>query len=375
MTTTGTRSLKGLRRGNKEAVLFLLMRGGEMSRVRIASSTGLTTASVTQLVKDLIAENLVSESGEVVRNSSGRRETLLKFEGNSVAAIGVNIESDRTHISACTWDEVLREEVYPTAELFAEGTGKLNERIRELTKLCEGRKFVGTGIAVVGIADEENGISVKSYGIFPDGYRLAEEVAEGTGTHVEIINNVRAQARALMTGNEDSFMLVKHAPGVGCAVISDCSVVAGAANRAGEIGHTVVKEGGELCRCGKRGCLEAYVSEKHISALYREKTGNEMPICEIYDAYGKDVVVTEILDGCLDLLAVSIGNAAMLLNPVRVIATGGIFSREPLFYAFCKAVEKAGFGGAFALSRVGDDKKLKAFSGARHVILSRVFGV
>lgn len=121
MTTTGTRSLKGLRRGNKEAVLFLLMRGGEMSRVRIASSTGLTTASVTQLVKDLIAENLVSESGEVVRNSSGRRETLLKFEGNSVAAIGVNIESDRTHISACTWDEVLREEVYPTAELLPRG--------------------------------------------------------------------------------------------------------------------------------------------------------------------------------------------------------------------------------------------------------------
>lgn len=75
------------------------------------------------------------------------------------------------------------------------------------------------------------------------------------------------------------------------------------------------------------------------------------------------------------MLAVSIGNAAMLLNPVRVLATGGIFSREKLFDAFRAAVVKAGFGGSFALSRIGDDKKLKAFSGARHVILRRVFGL
>lgn len=375
MTSAGTRSLKGLRRGNKEAVLFLLMRGGEMSRVRIASSTGLTTASVTQLVKDLIAEGLVAESGEVPREVAGRRETLLKFEAGSVAAIGVNIESDRTHISACTWDEVLREEIYPTAELLKDGTDKLNERIRALAVLCRGKKFVGTGIAIVGLTDDEKGISLKSYGLLPDGYNLAKDIAAGTGTDVEVTNNVRAQARALMTGKEDSFMLVKHGPGVGCAVISDCAIVAGAANRAGEIGHTVVKEDGELCRCGKRGCLEAYVSERHIKALYSNKTGNEIPVSEIYDKYGEDETATEILDGCLSLLAVSIGNAAMLLNPVRVLATGGIFSREKLFDAFRAAVEKAGFGGSFALSRIGDDKKLKAFSGARHIMLCRVFGI
>lgn len=375
MTSSGTRSLKGLRRGNKEAVLFLLMRGGEMSRVRIASSTGLTTASVTQLVKDLIAEGLVAESGELPREVAGRRETLLKFEAGSVAAIGVNVESDRTHVSACTWNEVLREEIYPTAELFADGTGKLKERINELAKLCEGRIFAGAGIAIVGLTDDEEGESVSSYGVLPDGYALANDIAAGTGMHVEMTNNVRAQARALMTGKEDSFMLVKHGPGVGCAVIADCAVVAGAANRAGEIGHTVVKEGGEPCRCGKRGCLEAYVSERRIRTLYLAKTGNEISISEIYDKYGEDAAATEILDGCLDLLAVSIGNAAMLLNPVRVLATGGIFSREKLFDAFRAAVVKAGFGGSFALSRIGDDKKLKAFSGARHVILRRVFGI
>ena len=373
--TNGTRSLKALRRGNKEAVLFLLMREGEMSRVGISRKTGLTTASVTQLVKELFSEGLVSESGEVARSVAGRRETLLRFNAEGIAAVGVNVESDFTHVSLCTWESVLAEEIYPTAEFFAAGTRKLVERIRALAGNAGGRRFVGTGVAVAGLQDEARGISLKSYGIFPDCYPLADEIARGTATDVALINNVRAQARALMIGKEDSFMLVKHAPGIGCAVVSDRAVVAGAAGLAGEIGHTIVRENGELCRCGKRGCLEAYVSEKYISELYHEKTGVKVPIGAIYASYGEDEAATSILDGCLRLIAVSIGNAAMLLNPVRVLATGGIFSEEPLFEAFRKAVEEVGYGGAFALSRVGEDKRLKAFSGARHIMLERVFGV
>ena len=373
--TGGTRSLKGLRRGNKEAVLFLLLREGEMSRVRIAANTGLTTASVTQLVKELMSEGLVTESGEVARGAAGRRETLLRFEGDRIAAVGVNVESDLTHVSLCTWGEVLAEEIYPTPEFFAHGIDRLGERVKALAAGCGKRRCVGTGGAGAGIADEKNGVSVKSYGIFPDGYPLAEELSRRTGLETALINNVRAQARALIAGKEDSFMLVKHAPGIGCAVISDLSVVAGAAGRAGEIGHTVVREGGEPCRCGKRGCLEAYVSEKHIKALYLSKTGVELPIEEIYDRYGSDDAAEEILEECVRLIALSVGNAAMLLNPVRVLTTGGIFSRTALFDALCKAVDRAGFGGAFALSRVGDDAKLKAFSGARHIMLERVFGV
>ena len=373
--TSGTRSLKGLRRGNKAAVLFLLMREGELSRVRIAAKTGLTGASVTQLCKELISEGLVEESGEVTKSVAGRRETLLRFAGERIAAVGVNIESDNTHVSLCTWDEVLAEEIYPTRMLFERGIDKLNERVAELACACGGRKFVGVGIAASGIADERSGVSVTSYGILPDGLPLAAKVREGTGCEVSLINNVRAQARALITGCEDDFMLVKHGPGIGCAVISDRVTVSGATGRAGEIGHIVVKEGGEPCRCGKRGCLEAYVSEKHLTELYRSKTGVELPVSAIYDAFGGDSAATGVLDESIGLIALSIGNAAMLLNPARVLVTGGIFSRKPLFDALCEAIDRAGFGGTFAISQVGDDKKLKAFSGARHIMLERVFGV
>lgn len=375
MRQKGSQSLKALRRGNKEAVLALFMGGERLSRVKIAAATGLTTASVTQLVRELIDEGLLVESGEIASGAAGRRETLLRFAGENVAAVGVNIESDRTHISLCSWDEVLNEEIYPTDELFTDGTDTLSERITAVAAGRGDRRFLGAGLAVAGFVDEEKGVTVGGYGLFPDGFPLAAKVAESTGAETLLVNNVRAQARALMTGADDSFMLVKHGPGVGCAVISDGAVVSGADGKAGELGHTVAEEGGFPCRCGKRGCLETCVSEARITELYAIKTGDKVPVREIYGRFGKDDAATEIIGNCLSRLAVAIGNAAALLNPRKVLVTGGIFAGEDTFDAFRAAVEKAGFGGAFPLARIGDERKVKAFSGARHIMLARLLGI
>ena len=375
MKQRGSQSLKGLRRGNKEAVLLLFMGGERLSRVRIAAATGLTTASVTQLVRELIDDGLLEESGEIASGAAGRRETLLRFAGEKVAAVGVNVERDRTHVSLCSWDEVIKEEIYLTDELFAGGTGTLCERIEAVAAECGGRRFLGTGLAVAGFVDAEKGIAVGNHGLFPDGYPLVDEVYRGTGKETLLVNNVRAQARALMTAADDSFMFVKHGPGVGCAVISDGAVVSGADGKAGELGHTVAEEGGFPCRCGKRGCLETCVSESRISELYETKTGDKVPAGEIYARYATDEAAREIVDGCLDKLAVAVGNAALVLNPRKVLVTGGIFAREETFEAFAGAVRAAGFGGEFPLARIGDERRVKAFSGARHVMLKKLFGM
>lgn len=375
MTRQGSRSLKQLRRGNKESVLGLFMNGGELSRVRIAAATGLTSASVTQLVRELIGEGLLVEGDEVATGGAGRRETLLRFAGESVAAVGVNIERDRTHVSLCSWQEVLEEEIYPTKDLFAAGIDELAERISELAAKSSWRRFLGTGLAVAGQVDEVSGRTAGDYGLFVPGLPLAGEIARLTGRETLLVNNVRAQARALMSDPSDSFMLVKHGPGVGCAVISEGVVVAGANGRAGELGHTVVPGERGICRCGRRGCLETCVSESRISELYETKTGDKVPAQEIYARYPSDEAAREIVDGCLSKLAVAVGNAALVLNPRKVLVTGGIFAREEIFEAFAGAVRAAGFGGEFPLARIGDERRVKAFSGARHVMLKKLFGM
>ena len=91
--------------------------------------------------------------------------------------------------------------------------------------------------------------------------------------------------------------------------------------------------------------------------------------------YTTDEAAREIVDGCLSKLAVAVGNAALVLNPRKVLVTGGIFAGEDTFDAFRAAVEKAGFGGAFPLARIGDERKVKAFSGARHIMLARLLGI
>ncbi len=375
-----TRSLKALKKSNKAAILFRLMSGGDASRVSLAKETGLTTAAVTLLINELMAEGAVSEGDAVQRNSTGRREKMLHFEDGHCAAVSINIESDNTHVSVCTFSEVLEERIYPTSDYFAKGIDRLLDEAKELSCKYADRNVVGIGVGVIGTVDEENGVSVNSYGALENNCRIGDELKRATGLEVSVINNVRAQARALIMSADDDFMLIKHSPGIGCAVVTDGALVSGARERAGEIGHTVVKPGGELCRCGKRGCLEAYVSEMHISELYAAKTGNKLPVCEIYGAYGADFAATEIVDDCIEKLALSIGNAAMLLNPERVLVTGGIFSYGAIADKLSDTVSEVGFkgadgGGELKLAFVGAEKKIKAFSGARHIILKKIFEV
>lgn len=375
MVSKNTSALIKLRRKNKTAVLYKLMSNGETSRTRLARELGLTAASVTQLVQDLIAEGVVAQSGEICAEKRGRKEIGIRFISSCYAAIGVNIESDNTHISVCEWDKVLYEEIIPTAELFAQGVDRLGRLIAQICALWDfDSKLLGISVGIVGAVDEQNGIAVNSYGILPENYPLAKELKK-RGIDANIVNNIKAQARALIKEGNENFLYVKHSPGIGCALVAHGQTVDGNNGLGSELGHTIVRANGLECRCGKRGCLEAYASEKHIQDVYLSKTGVKLPICDIYAAYGSDETAKEILDEVMDYTALSIGNATMITNPERVIVTGGMFMCDELYARILDRLYASGFNMRFDIDRIGNDRKIKAFAEAKHYIRKRLFEV
>ena len=110
-------SLKSLKKNNKSSILRLLYDNGAMSRLELAKETGLTTASITVLVKDLMACGAIIESGSVQRNKSGRREVLLDINYKELRVANITIESDKIYFSICNRYETLLEKTFDSSAI------------------------------------------------------------------------------------------------------------------------------------------------------------------------------------------------------------------------------------------------------------------
>ena len=99
--------------------------------------------------------------------------------------------------------------------------------------------------------------------------RAAAEARFGVPVHVENDANLGALAehRQGAGRGHSSLVFVKIASGVGAGIVVDDQLFHGADGTAGEIGHLTIDEQGPMCRCGSRGCLEAYTSSEHILRL------------------------------------------------------------------------------------------------------------
>ena len=118
--------------------------------------------------------------------------------------------------------------------------------------------------------------------------------------------------------------------GVGAAVVTDGAVYRGANSSAGEWGHTTLVYGGRACRCGSRGCLEAYVGAEGILDRYRQATGGRAvagtgevaSIEALIAAADRSKRAARLLEETAAYLGAGIANLINLFNPERVVLGG-----------------------------------------------------
>ncbi|NCA66856.1 MAG: ROK family protein [Clostridia bacterium] len=362
---------KSLKQGNKTSILRKLFSDGAMSRIALAKELKLTGASISLLTKELFDEGLLEESGErLQRNTSGRKEVIIDIAYDSFIAYNINIESDKIHFAVCTPQRVVKEDIRPTSELI-ESSDKEGYLIDRIERLNTGAQVIGIGIGISGFVDK-SGVLFNTYGIFEKNYNLKEQLEKRTALPVYISNNVRAQAKAIIDNGNKDFMYIKHGPGLGAAIINGGHILTGADNLAGEIGHTVVEQEGELCRCGKRGCLELYLSEKRMLNNYTQKLGGFMgDIKDFYAQYGVENIATEIINDSITRLVNSIGNAIALINPSSIIVAGGLFDNIKLFEAVDKKLKNLSINISFR--HLTGKYNIKSIAGARLVFENILF--
>ncbi|MEU0830330.1 ROK family transcriptional regulator [Streptomyces sp. NPDC005969] len=330
METPGSQT--SLHRANLERVVRAVRMAGSLTQAEIARSTGLSAATVSNIVRELKDGGTV----EVTPTSAGgRRARSVSLSGDAGIVIGVDF--GHTHLRVAVGNlahQVLAEESEPldVDASSAEGFGRAERLVNRLieTTGIGPDKVIGVGLGVPGPIDVESG-TLGSTSILPGwtGINPSAELAARLGVPVYVDNDANLGALGELVwgsgrGVKD-LAYIKVASGVGAGLVIDGHIYRGPGGTAGEIGHITLDESGPVCRCGNRGCLETFTAARYVLPLLQPSHGSDLTMERVVK------LAREGDPGCRRVIAdvgrhigSGVANLCNLLNPSRVVLGGSL---------------------------------------------------
>ncbi|MFF3641598.1 ROK family protein [Streptomyces sp. NPDC002564] len=351
MAERSSRTVRDLRVGNRAAVLQRLYFGGPMSRQALGPATGLSSGSVSNVVAELTADGLLEEAGSV-ESDGGRPRTLLRVAPSSGRLIGVDVGETRVRVEAfdlgmkelARTERPLTDSGYDVATIVRHIREGVAEVGAEASDAPHG-SLLGVGVGVPGIVDRDDSGGTVVHGQtigwdavpLEDMLREAVELPADTAYFVD--NGARALGQAEMwfgggRGARDA-AIVLIGSGVGACVVTGGVIHGGARGAPAEWGHLTVSIRGRRCRCGARGCLEAYAGAEAVLARWQE-AGGRLPedadeetgvsallaAAHPQDGTTPDPVAVTVLDETAEYLGAGISDLVNLFGPERVLVGG-----------------------------------------------------
>ena len=349
----GNRDL--IRAINRSTILNTIKTHGAIPRAEIARLTGLSPATVSGIVTELIQENLVFEK-ETGDSSGGRRPIMLAINPHGGCVVGIKVMEDHA-IGALTDLEAtpLGKQSYPLTDTTPRAVAQaLSELVSELLRTTDNPapNLMGVGVGLAGIVDSGQGVVRQSPFFGWNDVPLRELIQNKVNVPVYIDNDVNTLAFAekwFGAGRGiDDFLVVTIGRGIGLGIVVNGQFHHGTRGSAGELGHTVVHPGGELCACGKRGCLEMYVSEpamlRQAAEAYHQGRLSSLPKNPeemIALANEGETAIQETFAHTGRLLGQSIANLINIFNPERILINGeGVRAGAWLFDPMRAAIDE-----------------------------------
>jgi predicted NBD/HSP70 family sugar kinase/biotin operon repressor len=359
MTTPGSQT--SLREANQRRVIQAVRGAGAPTQADIARSTGLSRATVSNIVRELTTEGLLVVTPT---SAGGRRARAVSLAPGAGLAVGVDFGHSHLRVAIGNLArEVIAEQAIPldVGSSAADGLTAA-ERLMDglLTSADATREDVlGIGLGVPGPVDAATG-TLGSSTILPGwaGIHAADEARRRLGRPVHVDNDANLGALAEMTwgagrGHSDA-AYIKIGSGVGAGIVIGGRIYHGPGGTAGEIGHLTLNENGPMCRCGNRGCLETYAGGRYLAELLRPAHGDGLTTARIVElALSGDAPCRRAVSDAGRYVGAGVASLCNLLNPRRVVV-GGDLSRAGrlLLEPMAEAVGRSAISSAAALVSV-----------------------
>jgi predicted NBD/HSP70 family sugar kinase len=366
MTDAG--ELLNLRQMNRLKVIEALYRHPPSSRMEVVRRSKLSRPTVTTLLDELERAGVVEPAEpapEDDRPTTGRPPALVSLVPRAAFAVGLDF--GHQHIRALVCD--LSGEVLADGWSPADVDGAPTDSLDLAHDLVQGAlrdsgvtlgHVLGVGMGLAAPIDRLTG-DVYAEGIMPgwSGVQPRAEMERRLGLRVRVENDANVGALGEHVygagrGVED-LAYVRLSAGVGLGLILAGRPYRGLRGVAGEIGHvTTVREGGQICRCGNRGCLETVASPVAVAELLARSRGEPVPVARLIE------LVSEGDRGAMRAVADAggaVGEALAMvvnvLNPELIVVGGDLaVAGEVLLDPFRAAIERHAVSAAAASVRV-----------------------
>ncbi|NGO48889.1 ROK family transcriptional regulator, partial [Streptomyces ureilyticus] len=334
------RTARDLRSENRFEVLHALFELGPSTRQELARHTGLSPATVATLVTEFLSEGVL-RIATVENNTGGRPQERLTVDPDRGRIVGVDVAE--TYVDATVYDlalgalgqgEVALDEHENDPSYVADGIVRAIESAVAAGG-AEHEHIIGVGVSMPGHVHPEAGVSV-----FAPNWDWRDVHIEKMLAHllvpVYVDNPLKAVALSEMWFGAgrvvDAMAVVNLGTGVGAGIAIDGALVRGTTNNAGEWGHTLLELDGRPCRCGRRGCVEAYLGAPGLRTTLagidpEHRTLRQPRQRDFVEAVAEslaegDPALKDLAHRTAHYLAAALGDLVNMLNVPTVTLTG-----------------------------------------------------
>lgn len=370
---------------NKSIILNKIRTNQPISRAQIAKESKLTPPTVSNIVKELLEQEIVRES-ELGISKGGRKPTMLEINNDRFYVIGVDVGPNTVD---CLLTDL-------SGTILNRSSNKLNSELTNeklLTKLkniihdimqgiSDQRKIIGIGVAMHGVVDVEFGMSLFAPNLKLSNIPIKEELEKEFDLVVKVENDARAMALGeSWFGQHDyplSMLTVNIGSGIGAGIVLNGKLYHGDNDLAGEVGHMTIDMNGSLCDCGNKGCLQTFATGSAIvnrANQYVTKTVTSGE--EVYQlALDGHEEYIKILEETGKIIGIGLTNLIHIINPELIVLGGGVTKSQQFLLRPIKEEIRARGLTADAtqtkviISNLGDDATLL---GAISLLLVELF--
>ncbi|WP_298460743.1 ROK family transcriptional regulator [uncultured Cellulomonas sp.] len=341
----------------RSAILDLVRSGGTVSRIELAEISGLTPASITRIVKSLLDEGLLVETG-FGDPTGGKRRSLLELNLRARYAVGISLDVARlTYVVADLGGTVVGQLISPGIGQAAPSVTipRIADELRVLFRQLDlpTEAIVGVGVAGAGL---DLGAGTAGWSATTDewdSFSVQEALQQRIGLPVVRDNDAACAALGQYWAGRipatQDFATVYMSKGFGMGMMVAGGVSRGASSNVGELGHMVLDLGGPPCWCGSRGCLEILAAPQAVVgramsvpglAVELGLRGDEEHLREDFDAIaraaagGREPALTLIEDSAR-IVATALLSVVNLLDLDLLYLAGPGFADAGAIYVRC----------------------------------------
>jgi len=327
---------------SRKIILDTIRKAERIARIDLARDTNISQATVTTLTAELIRQGLIEEVSrdeETERSQRGRPRVDLKLRsaaflvaglkiaGLTISVVIVDFEGKVVH----EYKHQMDQSIFQADEMIKQIEMALAAATASVDLPVAGLSAIGIGIA--GVVDANRGFVHWSPLFKKRNIEFGTQLSAALKKPVFIDNDANLVAMAeqyLGLGrNVTDFIVVTIESGVGMGIVVNNQLYRGIRGCGAEFGHIKVQLDGALCRCGQRGCLEAYVAdyallrEASISTEQANDASPEKRILDLLaDARRGDPTAQSIVRRSSRMFAMGLSNLVNIFDPQLIILSG-----------------------------------------------------